>query len=288
MKQLFYLFLVFLIVSLVLTVNLAKANPEGWVSPTGFDDPYDVWLNEPNAYDENTGSYAYTNPQYAVCNNVPALDLTLESPIYCQGIRYFQWATLGSCDIWVDFWVDGEWVEVHHATDYIVFGTAVWKEYVFEDSYLTDKMRIRLHLISALGSTQMRALEFDFWEVEAGPTEYNFYGTVNSQISVTSQKSWSFDCHSSINQTFSIASLFDYFQTRNFYGAITQLFSVTSRRMWIFNVQGFIQQVFGIEGWANLPTAYAHSRSFIIFVFVFSLCALIVYVKRKREKSLIK
>ena len=136
-----------------------------WVSPTGFEDPSDVWRDEPNAYDENTGTFAYTSPQYAACTLVPPLILTLDSPISCKGIRYFQWQTLGSCDIWIDLWVDGEWVEVLHATDYFVFSGATWKEHLFENSYQTDKMRIRLHIISYFGSTQMRAFEFDFWEV---------------------------------------------------------------------------------------------------------------------------
>jgi len=111
-------------------------------------------------------------------------------------------------------------------------------------------------------------------EEESPAQECSFYGVINSQSTLTSQRGWIFGRYSSINpiasidsqkrvsfslfaaisQAFSISSLFSYFQTRNFFGSITQLFSVASKRTWIFNVQGLIQQVFDIQSYTSLPT----------------------------------
>jgi len=132
--------------------------------------------------------------------------------------------------------------------------------------------------------------------------EHNFYGLVNSQISLTSQRSWSFNRVSSINeifsiqtqksmsfslfaaisQAFSISSLFNYFQTRNFFGSITQLFSAASKRTWIFDVQGLIQQVFGIQSYTSLPTATLY---LILGLISFALSCITMPLSIKKSKS---
>jgi hypothetical protein len=35
-----------------------------WISPTGYNDPYDDWRDEPYAYDGFTGTKARSNPYY--------------------------------------------------------------------------------------------------------------------------------------------------------------------------------------------------------------------------------
>jgi len=132
---------------------------------------------------------------------------------------------------------------------------------------------------------------------EEAPAEYNFYGTINSQVTVTSQRSWMFNRYSSINevfsiqtqksgsfnlfgtvsQVFSISSLFDYIQTRNFYGSITQIFSAISRRTWVFGPQGLIQQVFGVE-------SYTLYLILGLFSFALSCIALPLSIRKHKEK----
>ena len=297
MKRVFSLFLVFLIVSLVLTINPTKASPDGWVSPSGFEDPDSKWSDEVNAYDEDTASYT---AHAAIPANTwgSYLVLTIDE-ITSDVLRLWNSYSgfFSPAHTQVDIY-NGSWVNIYDGAFKV---GAQFFDYPYSETKLTA-MRVRYKSSLYFSSTPY-VNEVDFWEVEGvPPTEYNFYGTVNSQISVTSERSWIFGRYSSINpvasidsqksvsfslfaaisQAFSTSSLFSYFQTRNFFGSITQLFSATSRRTWIFDVQGLIQQVFGIQSYTSLPTTTLYM---ILGLISLALSCIATPLSIKKKKS---
>lgn len=77
--------------ALLLAVVVCPALPihaaDQWAPPTEHYDPYDVWSNEENAYDEDTGTFA---TQQSIPTNSWGnfLELSL-TPLYCHTLRFY-------------------------------------------------------------------------------------------------------------------------------------------------------------------------------------------------------
>ncbi len=83
----------------------------GWVNPTGFEDPGNQWVNETNAFDDNTGTYA-TN-QYGGSGWGQYLVLTLDSPITSDRLRLnVDYLDAHIEEVDVDVYTDGAWQDV--------------------------------------------------------------------------------------------------------------------------------------------------------------------------------
>lgn len=81
-----------------------------WVSPDGFDDPSDVWTDEPSAYDNNDSTFAQTLvPSYPALGGW--LYLTFSTPILCNMLEILTLDTAG-VQFEIDVYRDGEWVTV--------------------------------------------------------------------------------------------------------------------------------------------------------------------------------
>lgn len=132
-----------------------------WKSPTGFEDPDGVWQTEPNAYDDDTGTTAYTlNPSLGWGG---FLVLTI-SAITSDKLRYFIGTATGVniTQIDVDVHKDGAWVDVYEGS----FSKGTWIEKTFTQGSV-DKMRVRFYW--TVRYQLAHVAEADFWEVSAPP-----------------------------------------------------------------------------------------------------------------------
>jgi len=280
MKKGCFLFVVVIALSLICSI---KANPDDWKSPDSHIEC--DWVSESAAYDESLTTMA-TSDYFLTGEYSDYLVLTLDSSITSNKLQFYAW-NVGVFPPINAFWIELK-VGLGSADTLVYFGDfprKVWTEKSFSEATI-DRMSVRFYGKYSGGYNYL--YEVDFWEIEEAPTEYNFYGTINSQHTITSQRSWSFDRYSFINQIsaidshktvsfslfatisqgFSISSIFDYVQTRNFYGTITQILLATSRRIWVFGSKGFIQQVFGIEGYTNLVTEAFNILPYILLALV--------------------
>lgn len=87
-------------------VRSHRTEPSDWVSPTLYNDPDDMWHNEANAYDDDTGTYA--DRDYAG-GGTNYLELLI-NPILCDKVRCW----IGSGNSWtmnlyIDVFYDGGW-----------------------------------------------------------------------------------------------------------------------------------------------------------------------------------
>ncbi|GAH82671.1 unnamed protein product, partial [marine sediment metagenome] len=99
----------------------------GWITATGHYDPYEKWLDEDFAHDDNTGSYALTDPDQPVPEhswNYP-LELTIGSML-CSAVRFWANPDYAAAFTIVDvrvFW-GGYWHQVHYGS----FAKNTWVE----------------------------------------------------------------------------------------------------------------------------------------------------------------
>lgn len=133
-----------------------------WVSPTGHNDPDSAWINETNAYDENTGTRAERE-------DIPGtswsefLEVTIGA-VVCSNVRFWS-ANFTIPGFLIDLDVyDGSWNDVFQGE----FANNQWVEKSFAEKTVT-KARVRLY--NPLGGTRDGRLhEFDFEVVAAGWT----------------------------------------------------------------------------------------------------------------------
>lgn len=122
-----------------------------WVSPTGHNDPDGKWSNEEDAYDGDTGSYAYEESI-----NDPYLEL-LHAAISCDKVRFMP---LFTRIVVVDVYYGEDWHNIFEGE-----ATAgVWKECPIGSTETVDKARFR----GTQGGTYLGLKEFEFNEVEGG------------------------------------------------------------------------------------------------------------------------
>lgn len=129
----------------------------GWVSPTGYEDPYGAWYDEWRAYNENTGNSACTTNPYDKNVYPPFLILTIDE-ITSDKLRL----NLGNFEDYrivdVDVYKDGEWVDVYEGDAY----APGWTEKTFTKGSVT---KVRFRSKDARWENWARLFEFDFWEV---------------------------------------------------------------------------------------------------------------------------
>lgn len=133
-----------------------------WVSPTGFSDPDNTWVNETNAYDENIDTAAYDDL-------IPAaswggfLHLTLTNPIECDKIRFNAFFDISAnpnppAMLWIDVYKDGRWINIFKS----VYAHREWVEVEFAWGHVSEA---RLRFWNGVNSQRHGYLyEFDFWE----------------------------------------------------------------------------------------------------------------------------
>ncbi len=134
-------------------------SPTGWVSPTGFTDAGNQWINEANSYDGNVGSYA-TN-QYGSAGYGQFIELTLDSPIISDKVRLIvDYLDIHIANVDIDVYIDGSWVDVFDGGDEATWNVQ-WVEVPFTKG-LVDKARFRWNYGS--GGYHYWLYEFQFYE----------------------------------------------------------------------------------------------------------------------------
>lgn len=168
-------------------ISSVKASPDGWVSPTGFEDPTSHWLNEPNIYDELESNAGQGSPT-SVWNDWWII-LTLSDTIACSKIRiysvetrlppYIFQATEYDIDV---FDVDlNDWVHVYQGENEDGY---FWCEFDLDIQRNVNKTRVRFRNYQS--PVDFSFSEFDFWEVEeAPPEEYSFTFTETLNVSAS-------------------------------------------------------------------------------------------------------
>jgi len=131
-------------------------DPDNWVSPTGYNDPSSDWVNEANAYDDATGTYAESNDQGSY------LELTI-SAIACDKVRIYavRWHDFSSSeydpDIDIDVYYDSAWHNIFSGT--VTKNTWITKS--IGSTEAVTKARVKCNDgLAALD--QIRLKEFDF------------------------------------------------------------------------------------------------------------------------------
>jgi len=134
-----------------------------WVSPTGHNDPDSKWGSEANAYDEDTGTFAYQ-----LFAGSYYLELTLGSSISCDKVRIYAERYTGESsydpDMDVDVYYSGSWHNIHSGT----LTKNTWVEISIGSTQTVEKARVK----SNDSSASRRLKEFDFNEVAGGQTHY--------------------------------------------------------------------------------------------------------------------
>ena len=135
-----------------------------WVSPTGHEDPDNVWSQETFAYDDDLRewySYAYTSFPRETWGKFLVLT---HSAITCNKLRLLLYYYSFECKpsiIDIDVY-DGTW---HHVYEGEISAWVEWIEYPFSERSIT-KMRIRFYAnYIPCPNCQPWIVEADFWEV---------------------------------------------------------------------------------------------------------------------------
>lgn len=133
-----------------------------WITPTGHEDPGNVWDNEPNAYDDNTNTYATVEvPPQAWSDYL----ILTHDPILCYAYRW--WLTYDRAIDLVRFGAlyDGTW---HDSDDYPPY-SETWWGLAFSQHETLQAIRITFHNSHKNLTYQARVHEADFGQVEAPP-----------------------------------------------------------------------------------------------------------------------
>jgi len=209
MKKLCFLFVLLIVLSLIPSV---RANPDGWVSPTGFIDPDNAWSDEVKAYDENTATFAVTSNVYQDVWT-PYLHLTLSSAIQCSKVRfYISTMALAWEALKISVYKDDLWVEVYNEA---FPPPDKWNEVEFSQGSVSEaKVSVKPH--GFFGAVFGRLNEFDFWEIEEAPPEEYFFSFSETMNVSASSYFWKAKMFSG-TETVSISSDSNIWKEKGFY-----------------------------------------------------------------------
>lgn len=131
----------------------------GWVNPTGFVDAGSQWVDEPQAYDENVGSYA--SNQYGGTGWGEFIEFTLPADITSDRVRvYLDYTDAEINQVDIDVFLDGAWYDVFLGGD-----EATWNGQYVEVTYPKgDVSRARIRYDYAVGGFFYWIYEFAFYQ----------------------------------------------------------------------------------------------------------------------------
>ncbi len=170
----------------ITTVANLSAAVSRWVSPTGHNDPDTAWTDEANAYDDDTGTYAFAT---LTSSWGSFLELTI-APILANGLRYWVLTQNGlhSSEIDIDVF-DSDDAQWEHILEVAITGIIDFIEVSFTKRTVT---KIRMRFRSTAGTpTQARVNEIDFLQLGINKTiAYKRAALPGLTASATVVKSW--------------------------------------------------------------------------------------------------
>jgi len=126
-----------------------------WISPTGHNDPDGRWTSDEEAYDDDTGSYAYNSD----ANYDHYLELTI-AELLCDKVQIYARDTIGvpsyNPDLDIDVYYSSAWHNIWSG----VITKNTWVEKAIGSSQLVTKARIK----SNTSDKNLKLYEFDFGE----------------------------------------------------------------------------------------------------------------------------
>jgi len=127
----------------------------GWVNPTSHDDPDNNWSYETDAYDDNTGTYAYAQDKYT-----GSYLILIRAAIDCDKVRMWPHTNGHDSTAWViDVYYDGGWHNVYS-------GTLVRNQWHELSIPAGTKSVTQARIYASNTSYSLYVGEFDFNEVE--------------------------------------------------------------------------------------------------------------------------
>ena len=144
-----------------------------WVSPVNHDDPNSAWTNEPYAYDENTGTYAWccAYHTWGYYLKLGVSSFPGAGTIECNGIK-IMFDNIPVQGMMFDVDISPDNVEWHTVVDNVCLlpsDNGVWKEYTC-DVETTWCARVRVFGYGEIGH-QYRLKEFYFRTDKDGPSD---------------------------------------------------------------------------------------------------------------------
>lgn len=119
-----------------------------WASPTGFVDPEADWVNEADAYDDNTGSQA-SDENVVTGTWTEELWLTIDSTA-AYGARYYLYSFQAGDKVDLDAYYDTAWHDVYEGT----YASDTWETKVFSDGEVHDITQVRIRMYNAHAATK--------------------------------------------------------------------------------------------------------------------------------------
>ena len=129
----------------------------GWLSPTGFNDPSNIWTNEIKAYDENVGTETESIVPHSSWSGF--LELT-HSAMTCSKVRFFAMYLADYLEtIDIDVFYNGTWHDVYQGT----FVDMAWVEKLLPSTQTITAFRFRFynkHAINAIDAAGLFEVDF--------------------------------------------------------------------------------------------------------------------------------
>jgi hypothetical protein len=129
-----------------------------WIEPTGVLDPDNIWINDNNAMDGSTSTYAYTVHESV---GWAGLVYVTVDPLYCSKIRYWpSYITSVFDQIKVEGHYNDTWNTIYQGS----FTNQAWNEKTIPSGpVLLDQLRFNFHCSSGQISGRARLHEVQFW-----------------------------------------------------------------------------------------------------------------------------
>ena len=157
-----------------------QMGPYNWLSPTGYVDPDNVWIEEVKAYDEDLGlATKYTIPPTSWSSY---LELTIAA-ISCSKVRFSAYYNASYINqISLDVYYSSGWHNIYEGT----YAHRVWVEKEIGSTQTVTAMRVKFYNSGNEDIAYM--YEADFWGVAAGG-DFTYTGTGTFVYSGTATQS---------------------------------------------------------------------------------------------------
>lgn len=248
--------LVFLLVSLVLSINppIVQAQEtfgrtDVGTSDFGVSDDYLMGTKYPLSEDGSVSKITlyieaiYGNPKKLTCG---IYDSSLD---FVDGSATVE-VSNPSFPGWVDFSIAGGTVDLT-AGDY--FLVAIWgKNTVIKydaDGANTFSYGANTYADGLPTTIPTPSLSYQmsiYATYTTAGEEENFYGTISQLSSIASTNTWTFNRYATLTQTSPINTMLEYMQTHNLFGTILQALSMGSQRNWLFNRYNVLNPTFSL------------------------------------------